>query len=98
MTHLLSLGPAADLQTLALADGHLHAERDPHMLQVLRLGGKGQAFHVGLLVPTQSQAHWMTTQRTPCLRGHSYHQDVLNNNHHYIHTMVLVLVNMGVGY
>lgn len=55
MTHLLSLWPAADLQTLGLTDGHLQAQRDPHMLQVLCLGVKGQTLHIGQVIPTETR-------------------------------------------
>lgn len=51
--HLLSFGPAADLQSLTFADGHLESERDPDVSQILRPRVKGEALHVALLPATR---------------------------------------------
>lgn len=52
-THLLPLGPAADLQTLTFADGHLEAERDPDVAQVLHPRVEGDALHAANVLPAE---------------------------------------------
>ena len=49
--HLLCLGPAADLQALGLADGHLHGEGDPHVVQVLGPRVEGDALAAAHVLP-----------------------------------------------
>lgn len=53
-THLLGFGPAADLQTLAFTDGHLEAERDPDVAQVLHARVQGEALHAAHLLAAES--------------------------------------------
>ncbi len=52
LRHLLSFRPAADLQSLTFADGHLESERDPDVSQILRPRVEGEALHAAHLLPT----------------------------------------------
>lgn len=49
--HLLSFGPAADLQSLALTDGHLESEGDPDVSQILGPRVDGEALHAAHILP-----------------------------------------------
>lgn len=53
-THLFSFGPAADLQTLTFTDGHLEAERNPDMAQVLHPRAKVEALRAAHLLAAGS--------------------------------------------
>lgn len=49
--HLLSFRPAADLQPLTLADGHLERDGDPDVSKILCPRIEGEALHAADLLP-----------------------------------------------
>lgn len=49
--HFVSLGPAADLQSLAFVDGHLEGGGDPNVPQILGSSVEGEALHAADLLP-----------------------------------------------
>lgn len=49
--HLLSFRPAADLQPLALTDGHLESEGDPDVSQILGPRVDGEPLHAADVFP-----------------------------------------------
>lgn len=53
-THLFCFRPAADLQTLTFADGHLETERNPDMAQVLHPRVEGEALRAAHLLAAES--------------------------------------------
>lgn len=53
-THLFSLRPAVYLQTLIFTDGHLEAERNPDVAQILHPRIEGEALHAAHLLATES--------------------------------------------
>lgn len=63
LTHLLSLRPAADLQALTFADGHLEAEWDPNVAEVLHPSVEGEALHAAYVLAAEST--WRVSGVTP---------------------------------
>lgn len=52
-THLFSLRPAADLQTLIFTDGHLETERNPDVAQIFHPRIEGEALHAAYLLAAE---------------------------------------------
>lgn len=76
LAHLLSFRPAADLQPLTLADGHLERDGDPDMSEILCPRIEGEALYAADLLPAAKTATGKRCDKTasdkaasPCLRS-----------------------------